>query len=62
MIRMHNVKFCYRAGETVLDGVDLDVPAGLTLLLGPNGCGKSTLLKLFAGVTPGSGLGSDRGP
>ncbi len=50
MIRLHDVQFSYRNGEAVLAGVDLDLPAGLTLLLGPNGCGKSTLLKLLAGV------------
>jgi heme exporter protein A len=34
-----------------LDGVDLDVPAGQSvLLLGPNGAGKSTLLRLCATV------------
>jgi iron(III) transport system ATP-binding protein len=34
----------------VLDGVELDVPAGsLTAVLGPSGCGKTTLLRLIAG-------------
>ncbi|GGX01608.1 Fe3+/spermidine/putrescine ABC transporter ATP-binding protein [Pigmentiphaga litoralis] len=37
--------------HTVLDRVDLDVPAGHVLaLLGPSGCGKTTLLKLLAGL------------
>lgn len=50
MIQLFGASFAYRPGEPVLDGVDLAIPAGLTLLVGPNGCGKSTLLKLAAGV------------
>lgn len=50
MIRLHGAAFSYGAGEPVLAGVDLEITAGLTLLLGPNGCGKSTLLKLAAGI------------
>jgi len=50
MIRLRGVSFAYRANEPVLDKVHLDLPAGLTLLLGPNGCGKSTLMRLIAGV------------
>jgi iron(III) transport system ATP-binding protein len=34
----------------VLEGLDLDIPAGaLTAILGPSGCGKTTLLRLLAG-------------
>jgi lipooligosaccharide transport system ATP-binding protein len=35
---------------TAVDGLDLDVPAGICLgLLGPNGAGKSTTMKLLTG-------------
>jgi ABC-2 type transport system ATP-binding protein len=50
MIRLLGASFAYRAGQPVLDRVDLEIPAGLTLLVGRNGCGKSTLLKLASGV------------
>ena len=46
-----------RYGEReALSGVDVDVPAGGTLLVtGRNGSGKSTLLRLFAGLLRPSG-------
>jgi ABC-2 type transport system ATP-binding protein len=44
-------------GTTALDGVDLDVPAGVVYgLVGPNGAGKTTLLSVLAGLrSPSSG-------
>ncbi|WP_316772873.1 ABC transporter ATP-binding protein [Streptomyces sasae] len=40
--------------RTVLDGIDLDVPAGqFTVLLGHSGSGKSTLLRAVAGLDHG---------
>jgi len=39
-----------RGRRAVLDGVDVDVEAGVTGLLGPSGCGKSTLMRAIVGV------------
>jgi ABC transport system ATP-binding/permease protein len=52
MIRFRQAAFAYRPSEPVLAGIDLEIPPGLTLLLGPNGCGKSTLLRAVLGEHP----------
>jgi ATP-binding cassette, subfamily B, bacterial len=48
-IRLRGVRFTYPGGDRpVLDGVDLDIPAGSSLaVVGRNGAGKTTLAKLL---------------
>jgi branched-chain amino acid transport system ATP-binding protein len=42
-------------GFQVIQGMDLDVTPGVTVVLGPNGAGKTTLLKALAGLLPRTG-------
>ncbi|MFI1251772.1 ATP-binding cassette domain-containing protein [Streptomyces anulatus] len=48
--------------KTVLDGIDLAVPAGTVFaLLGPNGAGKTTVVKILSTlISPGAGSGEIR--
>jgi ATP-binding cassette subfamily B protein IrtB len=47
-VRLQGVRFSY-GDHTVLDGIDLDVPAGTMLaVVGPSGAGKTTIARLVA--------------
>ena len=61
-VRLRDVRAGYPRRPAVLDGVDLDVPAGeATAVVGGNGSGKTTLLKLVAGlVRPARGTVTGR--
>jgi ATP-binding cassette subfamily B protein len=57
-VTFDGVSFSYDDGFTVLDGIDIDIPAGQTAaIVGATGSGKTTLLKLllrFADVDAGA--------
>jgi zinc transport system ATP-binding protein len=54
---LRDVSFAYRAGQSVLEGVDLDVAEGeFVAVAGPNGGGKTTLVRIVLGLLrPSSG-------
>lgn len=55
MLELRGVTKAYH-GKTILHPVDLDIPAGQTVvLIGPSGCGKSTLLRIVAGLVQADG-------
>jgi ABC-type bacteriocin/lantibiotic exporter with double-glycine peptidase domain len=50
-LRLDNVCFGYRSGQPILNGIDLEIPAGSSIaIVGESGAGKSTLLSLIAGL------------
>jgi ABC-type multidrug transport system ATPase subunit len=48
MLSIVNLTHVYAGGVRALDGVSLEIPAGMFGLLGPNGAGKSTLMRCVA--------------
>jgi ABC-type multidrug transport system ATPase subunit len=50
MLVIRNLVKVYPGPVTALQGIDLDISAGMFGLLGPNGAGKSTLMHILAGL------------
>jgi len=51
VFEVQGVTYNYEGRQTALDGIDLSICTGESLvILGANGCGKSTLLKLLDGL------------
>jgi putative ABC transport system ATP-binding protein len=47
-VATENLRFAYREGGLVLDGIDIDVAAGARIaIVGETGCGKTTFAKLI---------------
>src|ERR1700743_667013 len=56
MLSIQNLTHVYAKGVRALDSVNLEIPAGMFGLLGPDGAGKSTLMRCVATLqTPTSG-------
>ena len=50
MLTIRDLVKVYPGPVTALQGISLDVPAGMFGLLGPNGAGKTTLMRILAGL------------
>lgn len=50
-VTLNNITFSYEK-EAIIKNLNIEIPAGFSLLMGPTGCGKSTLLKIIAGLYP----------
>lgn len=50
MLSIRGLTKIYPGPVTALNGIDLEVPAGMFGLVGPNGAGKSTFMKILAGL------------
>jgi phospholipid/cholesterol/gamma-HCH transport system ATP-binding protein len=56
LVKIKQLRFAYDQ-NTVLDGIDIDIPRGkVVAIMGGSGCGKTTLLRLIGGqVRPSAG-------
>ena len=57
MISIHNLYKTYGHGDKAvqaLNGINLNIEAGMFGLLGPNGAGKTTLMRIIAGIVDAS--------
>ncbi len=53
LVAIRDLRFAYRRGAPILDGVTFDLAeAEIVALLGRNGCGKSTLARALMGINP----------
>lgn len=50
MLHIENLVKIYPGPVAALQGIQLEVPAGMFGLLGPNGAGKTTLMRILAGL------------
>ena len=50
-VTVNNLTFSYEK-EPIINHLNIEIPHGFSLLIGPTGCGKSTLLKIIAGLYP----------
>jgi len=51
-ITCENLTFAYPGQPALIHQLSLQIPTGVTALVGVSGCGKSTLVKLLAGLYP----------